>query len=100
VLDKTLYGDVPFFLPGVNDGNLRLMKAITGTLGASAIPRLKDDSTGDFAITSARGTKIRKLKIEVGGVSNKIKGADYVIRDDIDYPSGKALPLWLLGMGW
>lgn len=184
VLDKTLYSDVPFFLPGVNDGNLRLMKAIIGTLGTSAIPRLnvrslcsdwnigaeklyqilmvmesvgvlrilrpendtkaqsagaklffadpayypilhgsqgttrealtaalcaeagwtvettKDDSTGDFVITSARGTKIRKLKIEVGGASKKIKGADYVIRDDIDYPAGRALPLWLLGMGW
>jgi uncharacterized protein len=60
----------------------------------------KDDSTGDFVITSARVTRIRKLKIEVGGASKKIKGADYVIRDDIDYPAGKALPLWLLGMGW
>jgi len=60
----------------------------------------KAQSAGDFAITSARGTRIRKLKIEVGGASKKPKGADYVIRDDIDYPAGKALPLWLLGMGW
>lgn len=28
------------------------------------------------------------------------QGADSVIRDDIDYPAGKVLPLWLLGMGW
>jgi len=184
VLDKTLYSDVPFFLPNITDGNLRLMKAITGTLAAASIPRLqvrslcadwgvgadklyqilgvmesvgvlrivrtendtkaksagdklffadpafysvlrgslgtsrealvaslcadagwtvettKDDSTGDFVITrpSVRGSE--KLKIEVGGASKKIKNADFVIRDDIDYPAGNTVPLWLLGMGW
>jgi len=41
VLDKTLYADIPFFLPNVTDGNLRLMKAITGTLAGAAIPRLQ-----------------------------------------------------------
>jgi predicted AAA+ superfamily ATPase len=184
VLDKTLYSDVPFFLPNITDGNLRLMKAITGTLAASSIPRLqvrslcadwglgaeklyqilnvmesvgvlrivriendtkaktagdklffadpsfysvlhgnpgtarealvaslcadagwtvestRDDSTGDFVITGNSGPGIRKLKIEVGGASKKIKSADFVIRDDIDYPSTNAVPMWLLGMGW
>jgi len=47
---------------------------------------------------SVRG--IEKLKIEVGGASKKIKNADFVIRDDIDYPAGNTVPLWLLGMGW
>lgn len=41
VVDKTLYADIPFFLPNVTEGNLRLMKAIIGTLAASPIPRLK-----------------------------------------------------------
>lgn len=44
VLDKTLYADIPFFLPNVTDGNLRLMKAIIATLAASPIPRLKVNS--------------------------------------------------------
>jgi len=184
VLDKTLYSDVPFFLPNITDGNLRLMKAITGTLAASSIPRLqvrslcadwglgaeklyqilnvmesvgvlrivriendtkaktagdklffadpsfysvlhgnpgtarealvaslcadagwtvestRDDSTGDFVITGNSGPGIRKLKIEVGGASKKIRSADFVIRDDIDHPSTNAVPMWLLGMGW
>jgi hypothetical protein len=62
----------------------------------------RDDSTGDFVITgsSGSGPGIRKLKIEVGGASKKIKSADFVIRDDIDYPSTNAVPMWLLGMGW
>ncbi len=34
----------------------------------------------------------------MGGPSKKIKNADFVIRDDIEYPSRNALPLWLLGM--
>lgn len=184
VLDKTLYSDVPFFLPNITDGNLRLMKAITGTLAASNIPRLqvrslcadwgigadklyqilnvmesvgvlrivrtendtkaksagdklffadpafysmlrgnlgtarealvaslcadagwmvettKDDSTGDFVITRPSVQGMQKLKIEVGGPSKKTKSANFVIRDDSDYPAGNAVPLWLLGMGW
>jgi uncharacterized protein len=184
VLDKTLYSDVPFFLPNITDGNLRLMKAITGTLAASAIPRLqvrslcadwgigaeklyqilnvmesvgvlriirterdtkarsagdklffadpafysalrgnpgtarealvaalcaeagwsvettRDDSTGDFVITRSSATGAHMLKIEVGGSSKKPKSSDFVIRDDIDYPSTNAIPMWLLGMGW
>ena len=184
VLDKTLYSDVPFFLPNITDGNLRLMKAITGTLAASAVPRLqvrslcadwgigaeklyqilnvmesvgvlrivrtendtkaksagdklffadssfysvlrgntgtarealvaslcadagwtiettRDDSTGDFVISKPSDNGILKLKLEVGGASKKIKSADFVIRDDIDYPAANAVPMWLLGMGW
>jgi hypothetical protein len=184
VLDKTLYSDVPFFLPNITDGNLRLMKAIVGTLAASAFPRLqvrslcadwgigaeklyqilnvmesvgvlrivrtendikaksagdklffadpsfysvlrgnpgtarealvaalcadagwsvetaRDDATGDFVITKRTENDLRKLKIEVGGSSKKIKHADFVIRDDIDYPATNAVPMWLLGMGW
>jgi predicted AAA+ superfamily ATPase len=184
VLDKTLYADIPFFLPNVTDGNLRLMRAITGTLAASAIPRLqvrslcadwgigadrlyrilevmesvgllrilrferdtkarsvgaklffadpafysvlhghegtsrealvaalcagagwdveasRDESVGDFVITRTGDSGQLRLTLEVGGPAKRSKRADFVIRDDLDYPGGNALPLWLLGMGY
>jgi len=184
ILDKTLYSDIPFFLPNVTDGNLRLMKAITGTLAQASIPRLqvrslcadwgigadklyrllevmesvgllrivrmerdtkaksvgakiffsdpafyevlhgdrgtarealvaalcaeagwtveasKDEENGDFVITRGGRDGSRRLTIEVGGSSKRIKAADRVIRDDLDHPGGKAVPLWLLGMGY
>ena len=182
VLDKALYADIPFFLPGVTDGNLRLMKAITGTLAKSPIPRLqvrslcadwgigadklnrllevmesvgilriiriendtkaksvghklffsdpafypalggdlgterealvaalcadagwaveaaRDETEGDFIITKSVGDAHIRRSLEIGGKSKKTKKADYVIRDDLDYPGGNAVPLWLLGM--
>lgn len=185
ILDKTLYSDVPFFLPGITDGNLRLMKAIVGTLGNVAIPRLqvrslcadwgigsdklyqllevmesvgvlriirvendtkaksvgekmffsdpalysalngdrgtarealvaalcsgagwkveaaRNETEADFVISKAAGSEgTRKYRIEVGGRSKKSKQADFVIRDDMDYPTGKAIPLWLLGFAY
>ena len=174
ILQKTLQFDVPFFLPHLTDGNLRLMHAIVGTLGRSVIPRLQvrslctdwnigseklyqlvfvmesvgvlrlirrvndtkantvgdklffgdpvlyevlegnsgtarealvaamlaeggasvmataDEAEGDFVV---RGS----LLVEVGGRGKKIKKADFVVRDDLDVPAGKALPLWSLG---
>lgn len=179
VLDKTLYFDIPFFLPNISDGNLRLMKAITTTLVTSTIPRLKvnslcadwgigsdklyqllevmesvgllriirfendkkaktvgaklfmadpafyptlngdigtarealvtmlcanagwtieaskDETKGDFVISKNNNKKIR---LEVGGANKDRKGSDFVIRDDIDYPATKTIPLWMLGM--
>jgi predicted AAA+ superfamily ATPase len=184
VLDKTLYSDIPFFLPSVTDGNLRLMKAIVGTLAEASIPRLqvrslcadwgigadklyqlldvmesvgllrmlrvegdrkaksvgakmffsdpayyevlhgntgtareamvatlcaeagwtveatKEEVSGDFAISRREGGKLRRHMIEVGGASKRVKSADRVVRDDLDFPSGKAIPLWLLGMAY
>ncbi len=184
ILDKTLYTDVPYFLPALSDGNLRLMKAITGTLASASIPRLqvrslcsdwgigaeklyqilnvmesvgvlriirtendtkaktagdklffadpsyytvfrgdsgtarealvaaffeeagwvvesaKDDSTGDFVVSRRTLSAMEKIKIEVGGASKKLNKADFVIRDDIDYPASKTIPLWLAGMAW
>jgi hypothetical protein len=182
ILDKSLYADVPFFLPGVTDGNLRLMKAIIGTLAHAAIPRVqvrslcadwsigseklyqileimesvgvlriirlendtkaktagqklffadpvlyellggnegtarealvaflcesagwsieacRDEPKADFVISSSLGIKpTRKYALEVGGSSKSAKQADFVIRDDADYPARNAMPLWLLG---
>ena len=182
ILDKTLYSDIPFFLPSITDGNLRLMKAITGTLTNTSIPRLqvrslctdwaigaeklyqllevmqsvdllriirkehdtkaktagekllfsdpafytvlggdignarealvamlcsyggyvveatKDETSGDFVLSKSFDNTINHIKIEVGGSSKSPKKADFVIRDDTDYPGGKNIPLWLLGM--
>ena len=180
ILDKNLYRDIPFFLASILDGNLRLMKVITGTLTNTSIPHLqvrslctdraigaekpyqllevmqevgiifirkehdskaktagekllfsdpafysvlagdlrnarealvamlcyggydgggtKDETTGDFVLSKSIGTPIRHIKIEVGFSSKSSKKADFVIRDDIDYPVGKNIPLWLLGM--
>jgi predicted AAA+ superfamily ATPase len=185
ILDKTLYSDVPFFLPGITDGNLRLMKAIVGTLAHAAIPRLhvrslcadwaigsdklyqvlevmesvgvlriiriendtkaksvgeklffadpalysalngdigtarealvaalcanagwsveaaRDERDGDFIISRPSGSgKMMKHRIEVGGRTKKPKHADFVIRDDVDYPAGNSIPLWLLGCAY
>ena len=36
-------------------------------------------------------------KIEVGGRKKVIKGADFVIRDNLDIPYDNVIPLWLLG---
>jgi len=182
ILDKTLYNDIPFFLPNITDGNLRLMKAITGTLANVSIPRLqvrslctdwaigadklyqllqvmesvdllriirlendtktktageklfftdpafysvlggdlgnarealvatlctysgytveatKDETSGDFVLSKSTSNTPNNIKIEIGGPSKKPKRADFVIRDDTDYPGGKTIPLWLLGM--
>lgn len=181
ILEKTLYTDVPFLLPGVNEGNLRLMNAITGTLAKSAIPRLQvrslcadwgigaeklyqilfamestgilritkkehdtksrtvgeklffsdpamyhaldgdrgsarealvaamfseggyevyttaDESQGDFMLRNPQDSPHSRCTAEIGGSGKTRKNADFVIRDDIDYPAGRAIPMWATG---
>ena len=41
VLEKTIHSDIPFFLPQITDGNLRLMNAVISTLAHSNVPRLQ-----------------------------------------------------------
>ena len=41
VLDKTLYSDIPFFLPNLSDNHIRIMRAVVSTLAQNPIPRLK-----------------------------------------------------------
>ncbi len=48
----------------------------------------KDDSQYDFRV----GDKT----FEIGGRSKKGKQADFVVRDDVDLPSGRVVPLWYL----
>lgn len=38
--------------------------------------------------------------VEVGGRAKAAKGADFVIRDDIELPMRKAIPMWLWGFGY
>lgn len=67
VLDKTLYYDVPFFLPNVTDGNLRLMKAISATLAESPIPRLSVNSLcTDWSIGSDKLYQLLEVMEAVG----------------------------------
>ncbi len=41
VLDKVLNTDIPFFLPSISENNLRLMRAIVGTLAGASVPRIQ-----------------------------------------------------------
>ena len=49
----------------------------------------QDETQGDFVIND--------LIVEVGGRSKKAKQAELVIRDNVEIPSGKVIPLWMLG---
>ncbi len=40
------------------------------------------------------------LRLEVGGQKKQAKAADFVIRDNVDLPSGNVIPMWLIGMGY
>lgn len=180
VIDKVLNNDIPFFIPSVTDNNMRLMRAIVGTLSNSSIPRvqvsslcadwgigaeklyqllfvmesvgllrivrypndmksrsvgakmlfadpcayyvlnadtdtereayivqcfraagysvyaMRDATKGDYMVSMGN----ESLTLEVGGKSKKPKEADFVLRDNTDYPVGNAIPLWLAGMMW
>lgn len=180
VLDKVLNNDIPFFLPSISDNNLRVMRAIIGTLSNSSIPRvqvtslcsdwgigaeklyqllfvmesigllrivrfqndtksrsvgakmlfadpcaynvlnadqgtereayivncfaqtgysvyaMRDETRGDYIMSRGNSS----LAIEVGGKSKKPKSADFVLRDNTDYPAANAIPFWLTGMMW
>lgn len=50
----------------------------------------KDERLGDFETSD--------ITLEIGGKDKKLKGADFVIRDDIESPARKVLPLWSLCM--
>ena len=180
IIDKMLDRDIPFFVPNVSDNNLRVMRAIIGSLANASVPRIqvralctdwgigadklyqllfvmeqidlirvvrypndnkahstgakmlfadscayhvldadlgtereayiascfaqagfsvsamKDETKGDFKV--AKGDT--EYVLEVGGRKKSAKGADFVLRDNIDYPAEKAVPLWLIGMMW
>lgn len=57
---------------------------------------MKDEKCGDFVVSHGS----EKITLEIGGESKKTKGADFVMRDNTDYPAGKAIPFWPLAMMW
>lgn len=48
-----------------------------------------DDERGDLMVDDR--------VIEVGSKTKEKKGADFVVRGDIDLPVGKAIPMWVWG---
>jgi len=52
----------------------------------------RDERSGDFIIDG--------VNVEVGRATKGAKASDLVLRDDIDLPRGKAVPLWLVCMGY
>ena len=50
----------------------------------------KDPSQYDFSVDG--------YTFEIGGRSKKLKGADFVVRDDVDTATKKVIPLWMLGL--
>ena len=41
IISKVIDADIPYFLPHITDNNLRLMRAVIGTLAASSVPRIQ-----------------------------------------------------------
>lgn len=59
---------------------------------------IRDERKGDFIVTTYEQTL--QYTVEVGGEKKKLKGADYVLRDNTDFPTSKSIPFWLLAMMW
>ncbi len=95
---KLFFSDQVFYsvLKG-NSGTARealvamLLAASGWTLEAS-----RDETQGDFIISKDTKGEQQRFRIEVGGAGKPRKGSDFVIRDDIDLPVGRAIPMWLL----
>lgn len=83
---------------GGREGNLRESLTVLAfrSSGMSIFASEKEEA-GDFIVES-RDKSV--LSLEVGGKKKKFKESDYVIRDNIDYPSGNVIPLWVLAMMW
>ena len=58
------------------------------------INAMKDEKKGDYVITKDHVSQT----LEVGGKNKNPKEADYVLRDNTDYPVGNAIPFWLMGL--
>ncbi len=66
--------------------------------GGYRVDATKDETSGDFVLSQSFGNTTTHIKIMVGFSSKSSKKSDFLIRDDTDYPEGKNIPLWLLGM--
>jgi predicted AAA+ superfamily ATPase len=96
--DKLFFADPVYYeVLGSLVGNAR--EAWVATCSKCAgwdVTTSRDKAQADFVI-SKEG---RRITLEVGGKKKSRKGADFVIHDDIDYPTATAIPLWLLAMSW
>ena len=80
-----------YLLFGDNRGTLREAYVATASVESGHSLYASDNEEAyDFLVD--------ERSIEVGGRTKAAKGADIVVRDNIDLPSGKALPMWLLGL--
>ena len=72
-------------------GNIReaFVSTMFRQLG-KAIYASKSEIQGDFLVD--------KMTLEIGGKNKKLKGADFVIRDDMEMPGTRTIPMWSLGM--
>lgn len=174
IIEKTVFSDLPFFLPQTNENILRLGNAVVAMLAASSIPTINVEATcSDWGVgkgtfyqllaalealslirivdyknsskSRTKGAKIlltdpshyavlagdlgnlreayvafeleqrfgevfaskderkgdfvsRGLLFEVGGRSKKIKHANYVIRDNLEFSAPGQIPLWTMGL--
>mgnify|MGYP001483004307 CR=1 FL=1 len=97
VLDKTLYFDIPFFVPSITDNNLRLMKAVSATLAQATIPRLNVNSLcADWGIGSDKLYQLITVMENVGLLrvirferdrKAKTVGAKLFLADPAFYPA-------------
>ncbi|TAH48292.1 MAG: ATP-binding protein [Treponema sp.] len=97
ILDKTLYFDIPFFVPSITDNNLRLMKAVASTLAQAPIPRLSVNSLcADWAIGSDKLYQLLEVMENVGLLrivrfehdrKEKTAGAKLFLADPTFYPA-------------
>jgi predicted AAA+ superfamily ATPase len=96
--DKLFFADPVYYsVLGGKIGNAR--EAFVATfckLSDWNVASSRDETQGDFVITKNG----KRVTIEVGGKKKSHKGADFVVRDDIDYPTKTVIPLWLLAMSW
>ena len=99
---KLFFFDPAIYSDSVLNGTLEtLREAMTSTLCAYSgweVYATRDESEGDFILIKTISGQKRRITIEVGGSSKERKKADFVIRDDSDYPAPGVIPLWLLGM--
>ncbi len=67
------------------------------TEGGCSVFTTTDEKQGDFAVRCPQEQGNSSILVEIGGSAKERKKADFVIRDDIDYPAGRAIPMWALG---
>ncbi len=87
-----------YYVLGGREGNAReALTALSFRNAGMKVYASRKEESGDFIIIDRDG---REISIEIGGKRKHHKESDYVVRDNIDYPSANAIPLWTLSMMW